>query len=125
MNAPRHQFQLNKRDGKLLGVCAGVADYTGIDAVWVRVGAVLTTIFVFSPLIVVYAVVGWLFKAESADAYLDDRARRFGQRANARPRRSVDELCARYRDADRRLAEFETVVTSRSASLSREIDALR
>ena len=32
MNAPRHQFQLNKRDGKLLGVCAGVADYTGADA---------------------------------------------------------------------------------------------
>ncbi len=125
MNAPRHHFQLNKRDGKLLGVCAGVADYTGIDAVWVRVGAVLTTIFVFSPLIVVYAVVGWFARPEPSRAHLEGRERRFWERASARPRRSVDELCARYRDADRRLAEFETITTGNSARLSREIEALR
>ena len=44
MAARRTKFYLDKQNGKWLGVCAGIADYTGIDVVWIRVGAVVVTL---------------------------------------------------------------------------------
>ena len=44
MSARRTKFYLDKQNGKWMGVCSGIADYTGIDVVWVRVGAVLVTL---------------------------------------------------------------------------------
>ena len=31
MNSPRTRFYRDKANGKLMGVCAGIADYTGFD----------------------------------------------------------------------------------------------
>ena len=36
MNSLRTRFYRDKQNGKLMGVCAGVADYTGVDVLWVR-----------------------------------------------------------------------------------------
>ncbi|MFX8731571.1 PspC domain-containing protein, partial [Acinetobacter baumannii] len=38
MSAQRPRLYRDKVNGKFLGVCAGIADYTGIDALWVRLG---------------------------------------------------------------------------------------
>ena len=32
--AARTQYYLNKQDAKWKGVCAGIADYTGIEVLW-------------------------------------------------------------------------------------------
>ena len=37
-------FRLNKRDAKLLGVCAGIADLSGVDLLLVRIATVLAVI---------------------------------------------------------------------------------
>ena len=36
--ASRTRFYRDKRNGKLFGICAGIADYTGFDVSLVRVG---------------------------------------------------------------------------------------
>jgi phage shock protein C len=54
----RRKFQLNKRDGKLMGVCAGLADYTGIDPLWIRIATVLAVLAGFGSLLLVYLIVG-------------------------------------------------------------------
>ena len=36
-----NKFHLDKRNGKLMGVCAGIADYTGWDVTLVRIGTAL------------------------------------------------------------------------------------
>ena len=46
------------------GVCAGVADYLGLDVTLVRVLAVLGAIFGFGSLIVAY-VVAWLLMPQA------------------------------------------------------------
>jgi phage shock protein C len=38
-------FQLDKSNAKLMGVCSGLADYTGVDVTLVRIAAVLLTLF--------------------------------------------------------------------------------
>lgn len=50
-------FRLNKADGKMLGVCAGLADYFNLDVTLVRIAWVLGTLLGFGSLILVYFVI--------------------------------------------------------------------
>ncbi|WP_394728518.1 PspC domain-containing protein [Altererythrobacter sp. GH1-8] len=34
-------FRLDKTYGKIFGVCGGIANYTGIDPIWIRIGFVV------------------------------------------------------------------------------------
>ena len=54
---PSRSFRLAKADGKLLGVCGGIANYFGINATWVRVGFVAGTVIGFGSLILVYLAI--------------------------------------------------------------------
>ena len=38
MNSPRTRLYRDKQEGKLMGVCAGLADYAGVDPIWTRLG---------------------------------------------------------------------------------------
>jgi phage shock protein C len=62
-NAP---FRLDKANGKLMGVCAGIANYTGIETVWVRVGFVAGTVLGFGSLAVIYLIIGLVADKQSA-----------------------------------------------------------
>ena len=51
-------FTLDKANGKMMGVCAGLADATGADATLIRLAAVLS-LFVLGPIaILLYLVAG-------------------------------------------------------------------
>lgn len=125
MHDRRTKFYLDKQNGKWLGVCAGVADYTGIDVTWVRIATVLTTIFAFQPLFLIYFIVGWVAQAKPLGLYDTQEEAKFWQGTRANPRRSVHGLRSQFRDIDRRLADVEVMVTSRNNRLAQEIDALR
>ena len=51
-------FRLDKANGKLMGVCAGIANYTGIESVWVRVGFVAASLIGFGSPVLIYLVIG-------------------------------------------------------------------
>ena len=125
--AARTQFYLDKQNAKFKGVCAGVADYTGIDVLWVRVAAVLLT--VTGPgmpwLIVAYFVIAWMAHTKPADLYNDANDAKFWQGVRSNPKRSSAEVRSKLRDVDRRLADMETHFTSRNTQLANEIDSLR
>lgn len=55
MSAP---FRLNKQRGKLMGVCAGIADYFGLDVTLVRIAWVLATLVGVGSLVLVYLAIG-------------------------------------------------------------------
>ena len=44
MSSKHTQFYLDKQNAKWKGVCAGISDYTGVDVLWVRLGAVILTL---------------------------------------------------------------------------------
>jgi phage shock protein PspC (stress-responsive transcriptional regulator) len=57
MNGP---FTLDRTNGKMMGVCAGLADATGADATLIRLAAVLS-LFVLGPVAaLLYLVAGWV-----------------------------------------------------------------
>ena len=54
---PRAGFRLDKTNGKVFGVCAGIADYSGIDPMLVRIGFVAGTLFGFGSFILIYLAI--------------------------------------------------------------------
>ena len=119
-------FHLDKRNGKFMGVCAGIADYTGVDVTLVRIGMVLLALLGQGIGIIAYFVVGWI--APKKPAELRDETpeqTKFWQGVRASPARTVRDVRSRFREIDRRLADVETYVTSSNSRLAREIEQLR
>jgi phage shock protein C len=52
------RFRLNRRDGKLMGVSAGIADYTGMPLTFVRIAFVLGALFSFGTAALIYLAIG-------------------------------------------------------------------
>jgi phage shock protein C len=60
VNTPSTRFHLDKPNGKVMGVCAGIARYSGVDVLWVRVATVLLTLAGFGLVIPAYLLIGIL-----------------------------------------------------------------
>ena len=127
MSEPRRtKFYLDKKNGKWLGVCAGIADYTGIDVTMVRIGMMVGTVLGSGALIIVYIAAGLMAPPKPRE--LTDEtpdATKFWQGVRASPRRTVRDVRSKFRDIDRRLADVETYVTTSNSGLSQEIEKLR
>ena len=50
-------FHLDRRNGKIFGVCSGIAKHFGIDPMMVRIGFVAGTIIGFGSLILIYIAI--------------------------------------------------------------------
>jgi phage shock protein C len=123
----RTRFYLDKRNSKVLGVCAGIADYTGLDVTLVRAAIILLTIFGTGGAgAAAYFIIAWVANDRPHEFETEDREdRKFWQKVRARPGASVRDVRSKFRDIDRRLADVETHVTSQNRRLADEIEALR
>lgn len=123
----RGQFYLDKSNAKLAGVCAGLADYTGVDVFWIRLGAVVLTLLGFWLTIPVY--IAAMVLANKRPNYLyspeeEERLLHRMERRRARQGRST-RLRSEITDMDRRVADLEAHYTSSNARLAAEIESLR
>ena len=118
------RFYRDKANGKLLGVCAGLADYTGIDVLWVRI-AMLALTFTVGFTFPLYFAIAILSESRPRELYTDRAEQRFWQGVRQSPTRTTREVRARFRDIDRRLAAVEDYYVSSNPRLSAEIEQLR
>ena len=125
MNSPRTKFYRDKINGKFLGVCAGIADYTGVNVMWVRLGAVALTLMGVGIIIPAYFLVGIFAPKKPSFLYTDRQESQFWQRVRQSPGRTAREVRAQFRDIDRRLADVEAFYVSSNPRLSAEIERLR
>jgi phage shock protein C len=114
----RKRFYLDKTNGRVFGVCAGIANHMGWDATFVRVGLVLLTLAAFPWTLVAYVAAAMIARNRPLGGYGEDEPVRVG-------RTSTYELNRSMRDIDRRMAEVETYVTAQNCGLAREIESLR
>jgi phage shock protein C len=54
------RFLINRRDAKVMGVAAGLADYSGIDPLVIRLGFVAATLIAGPVMIFFYVLTGLL-----------------------------------------------------------------
>jgi phage shock protein C len=113
MNMRGKRFEVDREEGKLLGVCAGLANLTGIDATIIRIGFVVATLFHGFPWTLiaygVLALVGQRRTRDHGDLPID---------------RDADSP-ERLRALDLRMRAIETHAAGANSALAREIDALR
>ena len=109
-----------------MGVCAGIADYTGFDVTVIRI-AMLVLIFglSFGTLIPIYFIAGMIAPVKPYDLYETRDDQKFWQGVRTNTRRTTAEVRSKFRELDRRLADIETHYTSRNTRLADEIEALR
>ena len=54
------RFVINRSRARVMGVCAGLADWLNIDVLVVRLGVVLATLVTGPVAILLYILTGWL-----------------------------------------------------------------
>jgi phage shock protein C len=125
VNSPRTTLYRDKQNGKLMGVCAGIADYTGVNVLWIRLGFFLS-LFAIGPFaFLAYFILGFVLGKKPAGLYVDQDETKYWQRVRQSPKRTAREIRSRFRDIDRRLAEVETYYVTSNPRLSAEIERLR
>jgi phage shock protein C len=124
--ASRTRFYRDKRNGKLFGVCSGIADYTGFDVSLVRV-CFLAAIFMSGGLVLPFYFIAAMVTPTKPMALerSDSEDQQFWQGVRASPTRAARDIRGRLKDIDRRLADIESYVTTENRSLAREIEQLR
>jgi phage shock protein C len=127
MTARRTKFYLDRQNRKWSGVCAGIADYTGLDVTLIRIGMVaLTVLGGFPWTLIAYWIAAWLAPTKPVElAVQTPEDTKFWQGVRTSPRRTVRDVRSRFREIDRRLADVEAYVTSSNSRLAREIEQLR
>lgn len=114
MSMRGRKFEVDRANGKVAGVCAGISNMTGWDVTIVRVGLVLLTLTIAFPWsLIAYAVAAFAGKPSRAGGYALSRSP------------SREETRERVRNLDLRMQAIETYVTSSNSALAREIEELR
>ena len=125
MNSLRTRFYRDKQNGKLMGVCAGIADYTGVDVLWVRLATIMMLLTLGPILLGAYLGIGFIANKKPSHLYVDRGEQKFWQGVRQSPGRTAREVRANFRDIDRRLADIETFYVTSNPRLSAEIERLR
>ena len=126
MNTPRTTLYRDKQNAKLMGVCSGIADYTGVNLFWVRMMAVMLVFMTSGGVIPFYFIAGMLLAKKPPYLYSQDHAEtKYWQGVRQSPKRTAREIRSRMKDVDRRLAEVESFYVSSNPRLNAEIERLR
>ena len=122
----RTRFYRDKRNGKFLGVCSGIADYTGFDVTLIRILLIAAIIMGSGAPLLLYFIAAFMTPDKPREfATFDPEEKQFWQGVRASPARTTRDIASRMRDIDRRLADIESYVTTENRSLAREIEQLR
>lgn len=140
--------------GKIAGVCAGVAQYFGLETWLVRILFVTGFFLLAGPFVLVAYVAAWFIldkkneigasKAQSFNSYQQSMGKGWRNttcnmdgiesskievktkvwQAGEPPRQALLDITERFKSAEARLRKMETYVTSREFQLNREISRL-
>jgi len=102
------------RNGIILGVCKGIADYFDFSVFWARVITLALLFFTgFWPVMILYFVAALLMKPEPVIPIETDEEQEFYDSYVHSHRGATDRLKRRYENLERRIRRMEDHVTGR------------
>lgn len=125
MNTPRTTLYRDKSNAKLMGVCSGIADYTGVNVFWLRMAFVILVLSSAGVALPAYFIAGMLLDKKPPYLYSDKQETKYWQGVRQSPKRTAREIRSKMKDVDRRLAEVESFYVSSNPRLTAEIERLR
>lgn len=120
-----NKLYLDKKNGKICGVCAGISDYSGVDITVVRVVAILGLISPASGVVgISYILMCWLLDAKPDDLFESKEEDEFWKAVRTQPKNTIRNVRHKFREIERRLRATEAHVTSRQYKLHKEFEDL-
>jgi len=102
------------RNGIILGVCRGIAEYFDFSIFWVRaIALILLFITGFWPITGLYFIAALLMKPEPVVPIQTEEEQEFYDSYTHSSRGAVDRLKRRYDNLERRIQRMEHTVTTR------------
>jgi phage shock protein C len=118
-SSTRHRLWRDTDRGILAGVCAGIADYIGVEPIVVRLLAVLGLVFFFPPTIVVYVILALVLRPKPPTLYASADEEAFWRGVGTAPADTLHSLKRKFADLEARLGQMEGQVTSGDFDLHR------
>lgn len=117
----------NSREGKFLGVCAGIADYLEVDALWVRLLALVVFFSGFGFIIPAYFIAYFMLDEKPAPKYAHHNAqhRKDEETLNesaTSSRYSIKHCARKFSALQSRLIRMEAYVTSSKFRVNQAIN---
>ncbi len=116
-----HRLYRNPRRGYVAGVCAGIADYFGIQPFLVRLAVLIGLVFFSLPLLIAYFIAALALPPRPEQLYRTEDEEVFWRTVAIKPDRSLAGLAQRFRDFENRVAGLEAYVASKEYELNRAI----
>jgi phage shock protein C len=101
------------------GVCAGIADYFGVNLGLVRFLTMVAFVFFFVPTAATYLALALLLKPKPGGLFADRREEEFWRGVATDPPQTLQSLRRKFRDLEQRLGRMEALVTSDEFELRR------
>jgi phage shock protein C len=102
------------RNGIILGVCKGVAEYFDFSVFWTRAIVVVLLFFSgFWPMIALYFIAGLIMKPEPVIPIQTDDQQEFYESYVHSRKGAADRMKRRYENLERRIQRLEHAVTDR------------
>ena len=116
-----HRLYRDKENAMLTGVCAGLADYFGLNRKGLRLVLAVATFFFFPFVVPAYIVLTIILPVKPQDLYQDESQEKFWRGVSMAPTDVFSNLSHRFRELDLRLQKMEAYVTSREFEIDREL----
>ena len=126
-NDSGNKFYLDKENGMIAGVCAGIADYFGLDSWLVRIITITLLVFTNSLVIFIYILAWIVFDKKPDDYVVDELEKEFAFERIKRKvtsRNGFSETFNRFAQLELRMRRLEAYITSKRFNLSKEINDL-
>jgi phage shock protein C len=118
-----HRLYRDRENAMLAGVCAGIAEYFGLNRKGVRLVTALSLLFppFFAFVVVSYAVLAIVLPSKPADLYQSSEQADFWRGVSNAPSDVFGALSHRFRELNLRLERMEAFVTSKEFEIDREL----
>jgi phage shock protein C len=119
-NGSRLRLWRDTERGILAGVCAGIADYIGVEPVAVRVACIAGLFFFTLPTAAGYVLLAMVLRPKPATLYESREEETFWRGVNAAPSDTMQSLRRKFGDLEERLRHIEGQVASGDFELHRK-----
>jgi phage shock protein C len=119
-----HRLFRDRENAMLAGVCAGIAEYFGLNRKGVRLVTVLLMLIppFFAFVLVSYIVLAIVLPAKPANLYETREQAEFWRGVSTAPSDVFGALSHRFKELNLRLERMEAFVTSREFEIDRELE---
>jgi len=118
-----HRLFRNKDNAILAGVCAGIAEYAGLNRKGVRLVTILLMLFppFFAFIVISYIILAIVLPVKPENLFENQEQAEFWRGVSNAPSDVFGALRHRFRELNLRLEKMEAFVTSREFEIDREL----